>query len=481
MNHEKFEHDPESAKKATFTPPAVESFLDPAQAGTVWPENIASNKEFLKQLEERKKLNEQLDGVLSCLPQPDMSLKEAISQGHLTETQVAELYTSLTQLLGRDSDYKRIALYIPFEFLPNTEWKPSSKGLTDAAEQFRTAYMESWNSLLSVHDVRANFVNGDVLEVESRKGDLPRVVKAAHLIPKLVENGMITTEDVIQMIEKNRDQTLKHSIADTLPVLTDLGFIKDAELDRMEKSGDSVLRNTAILMASESMAKAEATEPEEITLSYLHERLQSEFGQIDSEKYEDVTKKREVWLKSDKKEKAIESTGNNINSAIAEKTFTNESATQFITPEADVSCQQALIDGIRKAIESTAQSDAGQAQELYASYQDTLLSLWKSDRPEIREGLSKTFCRLHGLGIVDDQQLRTLGMTIPELAGPLSKNLESISEEMSDIKKMTAAIESDPALSQSIYPAVLVFGSRLKGYGTESADIVKIRLKSSKK
>src|SRR3989344_1683252 len=118
---------------APFIP--VESFFNPVLAAEVWPKSIVNNEVLMRQVRQRKKL-------IECL-----------------ETrQMAELYESLSDLLD-DRDYRRLILYLPFEFLPK------------APERFRRAYMKAWRSLLSAHDVRANFVDGDVLEEEQRTGD----------------------------------------------------------------------------------------------------------------------------------------------------------------------------------------------------------------------------------------------------------------------------------------------------------------------
>lgn len=470
--HNENEH--ERAEIILFTPPAVESFLDSSHADEVWPEHIAKNESFIAQLEAHRELNERLEAILSRLPRPDISLQEAIEQGEVTETQVADLYVSLSTLL-KDKDYRRIALYLPFEFFPNKSWRQSSEVLQYTAGQFRDAYMSVWQSLLHTHDVRANFVDGDVLEVESRVDDLPRVVKAAHLIPKLVEHGFMKTEDAFRLMEKSNDETLKQSIADTFPVLADLGFIQEAELTRMKASDDAQVRDMAKrfieLKDRPEKKDARGAESQEITPSSLQEKLQDEFSHIDAEQYDSGTQKRVKWLKQEKKRKAIESSGDDINTAITGKALSDKAVKEFVSPEASVASQQALVDGIRKAIELAGRTDLEEARIIYKQYQDIVLSLWKNDEPELHEALSKTFCRLNKLGVVDDGQLDTLGITIPALDGPFSKNLQAMKEEMREVRDIIAAIELNPELTKSIYPVVLVFGSRLKGYGAKNADI----------
>ena len=472
MNPERRGHKRESIETTNFTPPTVELFSDPSKLAEAWPEQIASNESFIEQVEARHELNERLDAVLSCLPQTDVPLQEALEQGQLTEKQATDLYESLNGLLD-DPDYRRAVLYVPFEFLPNTAWAPTSAELKHATERFRATYLAAWNSLLNVHDVRANFVDGDIPEAESRVADVPRVVKAAHLIPKLVENGLMKTEDAIKLMEINDDETLKQSIADALPVLADLGLLHDTDLALMSSSEDRLVRETAnqIIASNEHVKETENVETKKITPHLLQKKLKDEFDMIDAEEYHGVTKKRTAWLKRDNKRKVIESVGADIETAIASKTLSAEMMTQFIARETSAETQQALVYGIRKAVESVARSDRLAAQELYALYREALLSLWEQAEPGIRAELTKTFCHFRGLGLVADEQLDALDIAIPDLAGLASENLKTIQAELREIKDIASSVESNPELSRSIYPVVLVFGSRVKGYGAPDADI----------
>jgi hypothetical protein len=463
----------EIANKIEAVPPVVESFLDTGRAAEVWPEDIANNESFLEQLEKRKRLNESINNIFDRLPQPDMPLETAINQKHITEEQAVNLYESLSELLESDQDYKRIILYLPFEILPNKAWHPSEEKLQQASNRFRGSYMKAWQSLLSTYDVRANFIDGDVLEVDQRDRDLPRVVKAAHLIPKLVESGLIEIRDVVELMERSDDQILKDSIADTLPVLADLGFINGKEIKLMEKSKDRLVSNMALIIASNMEARENPVETtsETITLSTVQEALNNKFSHIDAEEYGDMIEKRKIWLKQKRKQEAVTLLGAGIRTAIMDRRLADEAVTSFLTLEAGPSSQQALIEGIREAIESVASTDPGQAQTLYAKYKEPLLALWKNNNPEVRESLSKAFRRLRHLNIVDDEQLAELNIVMPTLAGPFSENLKIMEKEMLDIRNMVATIESNPELSQLIYPVVLVYGSGLKGYGAQSADI----------
>ena len=385
----------------------VESFLSLAKAAEVWDENIVSSKAFSEQITEHEELTKRLHAVLNSLPRPDTPIEIAITQGHVTEEQVAELYASLSRFLS-NRDYRRLVLYLPFELMPKKAWRPIGKKLQDALAQFEQAYMEAWRSLLSAHDVRANFTDGDVLEVELRDGDLPRVVKAAHLIPVLIEKGWMTVVDAEKLAEEANNRILQDSVLDAL------------------------------------LAVRGTSKPER--------------PKTDPKSPAPITEKRALWLKQKEHHKVVDALSENIRKAIMYG--------QPATPET----QEVLAEGIRKAVESLASSDLGEARALYRRHEQTLRALWRNDSPGVREALLKAFRRFCHLGVIGRKQLAELNITTPKLEGPFSENLEHITD-LVDMQGIAASIGSTPELSQFVYPVVLVYGSRLSGYGTQKSDI----------
>ena len=450
-----------------------ESFLDPVYTVKVWPKSITASKVFWKQTEQRKILLDRLNEIINYLPRPDISLETAIKQEYINEEQVAKLFTSLSDLLEHNQEYKRLILYLPFEFLPSKTWHPSKRILQQTLDRFKRIYLKAWKDLLLVQDVRANFLDGDVLEIEQRIGDLPRVVKAAHLIPKLIENGLIEVKDIVTFMEESNDQTLRDSIVATLPVLADLCLITEEEFEFMEKSTDYYISSIARIIQTDMYIKDRKIKvaPRTTVLSFVQEEIIKEFLRIDTTIYSDITEKRRNWLKESKKQKAIETLAEIVSTAAIEDDITSESITKFLDQEINIASIQVLIEGIRKAIEFMASIDLNRALKIYEQYRDTMLRLWKNDNDQINETLSKTFRHLYHLRIIDNEQLARLNIVIPKLAGPFSENLKLIKKEVCDIQEMTTLIKSDPELSQLIYPIVLVFGSRLKGYGAQNADI----------
>lgn len=429
-------------QQPSYTPPAVELLLDVDHVTTIWPESVTRHAEFLTQIQERKKLNTHVESVLSHLP-PDTSLQQAFETHLLTDQHVIDLYESLSDLIA-NPDYRRAILYLPFEILPHQDWNPSSPALRDAIDRLRTTYQEAWHALLTTHDVRANFIDGDVLEVKARTGDLPRVVKAAHLIPTLVSLGYLTTDEVTRLMENTDDDVLRKSIAEALTTLTNTSTPQISPIEQI---------------------------PAPITRSSIEARIRDAFTDINTRSYGDLPATRIAWLKSEARRKVIESTGDMLGHAMQEEQIPDAVVAGFIDVNMDVPSQQAFIQGVRKAIESTAQNNPEHASQLYAHYQEALQSLWHRNEPDVHDELFKTFSRLHGLRVVDDQLLQKLHIVIPELAGPFSKNMHLIESETRAIERCVATMESDQELMRYVYPVALMYGSRLKGYGKPNADI----------
>ena len=143
---------------------------------------------------------------------------------------LTEAYKNLTELLQSDPYNDRLILYFPFELIPPKNWKLDNKELAESAENFLRTYMDKWQELLNVSDVRENFAQGDVLEPELRDEQPDKVVKAAHLIPKLMEKGILSVREVVMLIENHPGTNLEKSVVDVLPVLVDMGLMTQSEL-----------------------------------------------------------------------------------------------------------------------------------------------------------------------------------------------------------------------------------------------------------
>lgn len=471
MNPERFIPFQENIPKPTVHVPAVESFQAPEAAAVVWPSEIATNENFLAQIKSRRELSRNFKAVFDNLPTPNFSLEEAVAHDLITEQQLADLYDSLSDLLESDSDYDRLILYLPFGILPNPTWQSADEKTTAAQTRFSENYLRVWDLLLGTHDVRANFIDGDVLEVDRRTGDLPRVVKAAHLVPELVTAGLLTPITVIKLIEDTPDPVLQESLADTLPVLADLDLLAQSDIEKITESDNAFLEEVSSIIAADQPAKNRPLTSENITLSTINEQLAIELANLKTADYGDVTDKRKDWLAEKDGQAMINRLSNEVSLLIINQKLTPEMASGFLAADSTSESQRILIEGIRKAIEETASKDLPVAEILYNQYQEVLLSLWRSGSPETKPSLTETFHHLHHLDIANDYLLTKLGIANPNLEGQLSENLKLLKPEVASIKNSLRTIETSPELASLFYPVALVYGSRLKGYGSETSDI----------
>ncbi len=448
----------ENFEDIKVTPPPIETIIEPEILS--WPDYISDNPKFIEQVKDRQRLIYILNIITSKIDKPNISIDEAFSDDKLSENEITELYKSLSHLLD-DLDYKRALLYIPFEFIPGIKIL-SNTNLYNSAKKFLDSYMNAWYSMLNIHDVRANFIDGDVLEIEKRTGDLPRVVKVAHLIPKLIEKKMLKIEDVLKLLDETTDQVLQQSIIDTIPVLYDLNLINIEQISTLKSLNPTEIFNEI------TSYKKNQKQRLNISLESLEEKIQLEFNNIDTKEYHDVTEKRTEWLKEQDKNKIIESLSDQISLDIIENKLEiiDENFSEFKTLT-----QKVLIEGVRKAIEIKTEDDMVMAKNIYIKYKPILHLLWKKNTYEIRSDLLKLFRRLYWLKIVDPVEISDLDITTPDLSESFSKNIKSIESETEKIKSIINTIKTNQTLSRFVYPVVIIYGSKIKGYGSENSDV----------
>ena len=194
--------------------------------------------EINRQISEHAELARNITSTLDKVSDPRTPITEALATGEINQQDADSLYDSLSTIL-ETPEYTRLALYLPFEVIPAVDSLDSP-----SAARFRQVYLDSWQDLLNIHDVRANFVDGDVLEMDARPGDPPRVVKAAHLIPWLVKAGMMSAEDVLFIAKDTKDSVLKQSISDTIPAMVDMDLLSTDTAKDFTEFADSLPKLT---------------------------------------------------------------------------------------------------------------------------------------------------------------------------------------------------------------------------------------------
>lgn len=414
-----------NSSRYVVEPPATELLLSPEKASVRWPVFREIGHSAVAQIEQRNVRVSTIIDLMDRLPIPTITVESAYETGIVDTDQLCASYEALSEVLA-DPEYARLVLYLPFELLPPASWRPQDMRLTEPLEHFSSAYRHSWFSLLGVHDVRANFVDGDVLESEFRDGDLNRVVKAAHLIPILLEKGLLQNSEVRDIYSGTSDPLLRRSIAEGL--LAHYGV--------------------------------SATKP-----SGLSEDHSIPPGQ------DHVSERRQQWLDARHEEGEIQSRAEEIAGRILDDARGIVLSLPKSTDSDQIMSRHASIEGIYIALAQLSLVDPDRSRAVFNECRGVLQSYLHSDDTRVRARAQSTYRRLRYLGVIDMEVMRESGVRIPRLDGPFSENLDSLEHELSDLRAILDRLQSSPDLRGVIYPLIALGGSRLKGYGDEASDV----------
>lgn len=326
--------------------------------------------------------------------------------------QAIELYESLNALLSTGND-DRFILYCPTYLIPKADW---FRQYDDAVDTFSELYLKSWDRLLYTHDVKANFIDGDVPDAELKNRPMERVVQAAYLTPTLLSKGLIT-ENTIAGARLYGGPLLDKSFQESR---IGLDIESDYIFNLSKPFRDSVAAG-------------------------LTPRINFP---------PEISSKRANWLNWEQRRKTLQAMGNSL----GKKFQHNSDLTLSWIGTLDHDSTIVKLLGMGSAIESDIQ--------LYQRFRKDLLAIAKD--PDFRDYASMVFCRLYSIGAIESWELEELGFFYPNLAGPFHSNLSVIEKERAEIREILA---HDQELSEVIYQTAMVFGSRLKGYGGPDSDI----------
>ena len=401
--------------------PPVESFFDPEQATAVWPKHITARPDFRAQTQAQQAILHAVQTIFANLP-IGTTLAEGLAKGLVTEVSASNLLNRLSQYLKADRVYERIIFYLPFELTSPIASETAALNL--ASKRFQKAYRVAWESQARQYDVRANFVDGDVLEVEKRNGDLLRVVKATHLIPGLIESGHMTLAEVTAYARSSSDPLLRHGIQEACAVIKSPKITEEAAVSAED------IRITLLANITEA--------------SCLEDRA--------------VTPNRLRWLRQRAHDRAITAAARRLSSSLIW-------GAPLPNPETlDQDTKQSYVEAIRLSML--------QKNQLGKKYRAWLTAVartpWCTDA--VYDAITKVYRHAYTAGILEEKVALAHRIQIPMLQGPFSKNLDNFAPSVAEFREMVAQISSDAYLATRVYPVAILFGSQLKGYGADNSD-----------
>ena len=412
----------ERQPRFVLRPPLHEVLSSPALTDDVFRFDEPRRKALQEQVRLRSELAEFTNGFISKLPSPTMELQDALTLGHISAAELAELYARMSELL-RDETATRVVLYMPFEWLPGNDANPDDEALRCVTDEFREAYVDAWWSLLREHDARAHYDDGDMrLDVDTNPDSLPQVIKAAHLIPFLLNKGVISEPDVAYIYGGTNSDVLRGSIDDAMTVYS---HRNDSPID---------VQNEPIL-----------------TPEALHAYHADQLAYVHKERHAEASPQRLEWLQKVAFETTVQTMATRLDL---------ESAGEYMNSLDELEQSTGCIALGRIAQTTIDSNERQRAISLLLDRGSTSMKYY-----------SMTLRRLSRNKFVSETDLASRGVGVPKLHGDLSRNLDISSGEMKTVYDFSQAIQNDPQLRQLVYPVVLVGGSRLKGYGDEHSDV----------
>jgi predicted nucleotidyltransferase len=376
-------------------------------------ESVATEVFMGEEGEKRRQLKSNLMCAFEKITDANMDFEEAEEKGLIKSEELAKIYDGLTDFIKEDLNNDRIILYLPFQLLPSMDRKSSDEGLEKSKENFRKIYKESWIRLLFETDSRADFIDGDVLE--SGMGNPVSVRKAAHLLPEILEKKIISSEEIKNLMEIIDDETLKINLTEGLIVAAERKLI-DFDFDK----------------------------------KLIEKLLELQKPKIDFDFI--VSRKRSIWENRMKREAQIDEESEMVKEELIKGVNNLDELTSI--------CQ---VVGVFKA---------GKEVCLTEKYLPIIYKCWQEKDDGFKKYIKSGLSHWKKMGIIDDETLKKFGIKLPNFDKITPVEIDELMEnDFRIFGEVVEEIKKDEELMKYVYPTILVFGSRVKGYAEMDADL----------
>jgi len=451
--------------------PFVDLLLQEEKGGDIIPREIRTSINVQRQSEFRLRLISHLDNIFKLIPkQSTMSIPELAMEGIISISNAIQLYRELCDFLDSDKYNKRLILYLPFELLPESTWHSSSEELTEEVGRFVETYLCNWKLMLSVYDVRANFVDGDILESQHDAGTLPRVCKAAHLIPVLIKKGILSLKETIYLIESSDSKILRNSIADTFGVLSDMNLLSFNDLNEMASSSDFLIRSTAVIV-KDSLNKVNAV-IETKKFDQLVSEIERNFAGKTQAIYYDSERKNKArisWEIQRDIDFLVEFYANEIVELLKNNRVEVGGVINVMNISENDYLSISCLMGIEKFSESISKNEKEKSFAIVKLLIPYMRKLFYST--EKTKDYIEVICNhLYHLGLITKGDVNWFDFNPTRIEKTLTIDDVTGMVYESKINRIISFITNNCEVSDYVLPVLVVYGSKVKGYSNKTAD-----------
>lgn len=423
-------------------PVGLDMFLG-GKNGTL-SEEVVLNVEFQEEARERKELYDLFSATFKKIGNPGTDIFQAIEEGQIGDKETVDLYKKLTRFLEEDPNNNRLILYLPLSLFPTvTKFKPTVE-LAEAQGKFYRAVRDGWKELLSDSDVRASFVDGDILE--PGMGEPERTRKAAHLIPFLIPVGVISEDEAMEIFDnakKNDDEELARSLQEGMSAW------KTKESPGEEKEGTDLADVLSSLSGN---------------LNEIDKRLAER-----SDYAKNVSKKRIIWERKAKREEAIEEAASDLSKLIPLGELKISYIESINLPDRDRKALTLKILSFAIELEQFGRHKINSM--MVHELENYCRKWWKDADNDLKDLIYCTLCKLKRQNILNTDIEKQYEVQVLDLSSPqpvesqkLMKEVYGILMDASDI------ISNDDELDKIICPFFIAIGSQVKGIAARGSD-----------
>jgi predicted nucleotidyltransferase len=414
--------------------PAIESLLFKLKDSN-WPNWIKDNQTIKIESKIRLDLCRQLNSLF---------------RNGYTSSDMTSVYNNLSDFIEASNFNQRLILYLPTELIPE-----NPKNIELAASRFQTIYLHSWRNLLYNYDLRANFLDGD-----TEQSDM--VSKAAHLIPILLKKGLISFKEIIDLFENSSDKILSDSILDTLPTIFELELASSTDLDLLSDSENYWLHNLAIIIKSNGYYKPEPviinnkTDLEKLIIVIDQKIIEK--NKLIKSQTEDLD--RINWRQQKEQKIIFKKYANDVYCSLMNKTLIMADFKSFLFSQTN---ELSIILGIYTL---------GKINSLKVSREFKSWLIEVSQKSNlILDTIESTLSYWFNQGAITQKYLEHFFLAPKQIDANFSNKKIMSDSELKEMSGLIKLIEEDVELSRYLYPVLIIYGSRIKGYASKTTDI----------
>jgi len=446
------------------------------------PPEVSANPILFEQARKRRELSKSLDEAFYKVKDSQTDFYEALEQGILSSGELSAIYDQLSEFIKTDENNCRIILYLPVQLLPRSDrQKKLPSNVISSSQRLNGILRDSWIRLLHETEARASFSNGDILEEGME--DPERICKAGHLTADFLDKGIVSPNDIIALLKIVSGEHILKSLAEGLIVARDRQLINDdkwEQIVRLSAKKDSIAavlkradRFNEIKNKSINIGSAENTDE---WTAEIFGQLKDQLAEIQL-KYQpekqNFSPERASWLASVEKDSLFSMAAEIISPKLISGEIDIKDLERFYrlherAPELEI----VVLRSIFISLEELSKKDPQKVELFRQNYWPTIEGFWEKGSVLLKDEIISGLVRLQRLYPIDQNLLDLFNVKVPDLSLATPPDTEQLAlSEYNFLIEAAQKIKENQKLSANLYPVVLLYGSRSKGYALPSSDI----------